>query len=915
MLHRPLLPRLAFVLACLLALPGRIVAATAAPSANEPCDCDDHHFVFAGDMEHRTAPHGVVVTGTDTPELFHDEVFGHGFSAVVPGLKPGRYQVEIDLADTHEPTPTHHMMVIRGLAGSGFDEYFDPYQRAGGFAKAVHITGTMVHTGDDIGGPLTITFFTRGAGEAYFSAIRVRDASGKLIARVNAAELQDFYPPEAMRVPDVKEPPIFRDPDRPIPERVDDLIRRLSVFEKAEQLTDATPAIPRLGIPPYDYWNECLHGVARAGLATVFPQAIGLAATWDAPLLHEVADTIATEARAKYEDAQRHGNYARYYGLTFWTPNINIFRDPRWGRGQETYGEDPFLTGRLAVAFITGLQGDDPHYLKAMACAKHFAVHSGPEPLRHRFDVQPPEEDFYDTYLPQFEAAVREGHVGAVMGAYNSVYGVPANASHLLLDDLLRKQWGFDGQVVSDCGAVGDIWGGHHYVKTPEEAAAIALKAGCDIECGTIYYALPRALKQGLVTEKDLDAALRHALTARFRLGMFDPAARVPYGATPLAKLDSPENAALALRTARESIVLLTNRGALPLDAAKLKRIAVIGANAKSVPMLLGNYNGKPSHPVTILQGIRAAVGDGVKVTYSEGCPLALPAGETLDEHSHEFRKALKTAEGADAIVYVGGLTAQLEGEEMRVQDDGFLGGDRTRIELPAPQHALLQALQATGKPVIFVNCSGSAIAMPWEAEHLAAIVQAWYPGQAAGTAVADVIFGKTDPAGRLPVTFYASTADLPPFTDYAMTNRTYRYFGGRPLFAFGHGLSYTAFRYGAAKVATRGSGAGETIAVSIDVTNTGARDGDEVVQVYAHSPDLAGSRTPRESLCAFRRVTIAHGQTATVQLDVPVAALRRWDVAKHAYVVAAGDYELRVGAASDDIRATGTVTLAGTTL
>ncbi|HWA85356.1 MAG TPA: glycoside hydrolase family 3 C-terminal domain-containing protein [Opitutus sp.] len=879
--------------------------------ADEPCNCDDHQFTFGGDLSRREIPANIAVSGTNLPDTFAAEVHGKGFTVAVNGLPAGHYTVEIDLAETEFHEAGQREMTIRGLAGSGFDERFDPFARAGGFAKALRITGTLEHEADPIGGPLFLTFIAR-KHDAFFNAIRVRDASGQLVARVTAAELRDFYPPESLVVPDVKGPEIFRDPDKPVAARVDDLIRRLSIREKAEQLTNSTPAIPRLGIPPYDYWNECLHGVARAGLATVFPQAIGLAAMWDAPLLHRVADTIATEARAKHHEAMRHRNYARYYGLTFWTPNINIFRDPRWGRGQETYGEDPFLTGRLAVAFITGLQGDDPRYIKALACAKHFAVHSGPEPEHHRFDARPPEEDFYDTYLPQFEAAVREGHVGAVMGAYNSVYGVPANASHLLLDDLLRGRWGFDGQVVSDCGAITDIWGGHHFVATPEEACARALKAGCDIECGTIYYALPRALKEGLITGADLDHALRHALTARFRLGLFDPDARVPYAQIPFSKLDAPENGALALTAARESIVLLKNDGVLPLDRTKLKRIAVIGANADSEKMLLANYNGEPSHPVTILQGIKAAAGPAV-VEFATGCPLALPKGEAVDRKSPDFRHALELARRADVVIYVGGLTASLEGEEMPVTLDGFLGGDRTKIELPASQSALLRALHATGKPVIFVNCSGSAIAMPWAADNLPAIVQAWYPGQAAGTAVADVLFGNTNPTGRLPVTFYRSTADLPPFDDYAMANRTYRYFAGKPLFAFGHGLSYTKFSYGPLRLAPKQVAAGGTVSFELDVTNTGERDGDEVVQVYAHHAAVAGEeRVARESLCAFQRVSVPRGQSVTVKFALPVARFRRWDATKHAYVIDPGACELRVGAASDDIRQKAIVTIAG---
>jgi beta-glucosidase len=707
---------------------------------------------------------------------------------------------------------------------------------------------------DPYGWPLSIRFQGR-KGDAMFNAIRIRSATGAVIAEITAARLQASEPPGADRIPFVDTPPIYRNPSLPIDRRIDDLIARMSLREKLGQMINSAEAIPRLGVPAYDYWNECLHGVARAGLATSFPQAIGMAATWDPALLHHVADAIATEARAKHNDALQHGNFGRYFGLTFWTPNINLFRDPRWGRGQETYGEDPFLTSRMAVAFITGLQGDNPRYVKALACAKHFAVHSGPEPTRHIFNAVPSEQDFYDTYLPQFEAAVREGHVGAVMSAYNCVYGESATSSPLLLTDLLRKKWGFTGHVVSDCDAVSDIWATHRLVATPEEAVARAIKAGCDLNCGDQYYALGRALKQGLLTTHDIDQALHRILTARFRLGMFDPDSMVPYTKIPISELDSPAHAALALKTAEESIVLLKNSGVLPLQRGHLKRLAVIGANADSISMLLGNYNGTPSHPVSILKGIEEGAGPGIEVVTATGCPLALKKGDSPVAHSAEINAAVDLARTADAVIYVGGIDSQLEGEEMSVDFDGFNGGDRTRIELPAVQTALLKALQATGRPVVFVNCSGSAVAMPWESANLPAIIQAWYPGQAGGIAVARVLFGDYNPAGRLPITFYRSTSDLPPFIDYSMANRTYRFFSGKPLYPFGHGLSYTTFRYGETKTAQSAIGADGVVKVTVDLTNTGERDGDEVVQIYAHRIGEKNPQLPRQRLCAFQRV------------------------------------------------------------
>ena len=716
---------------------------------------------------------------------------------------------------------------------------------------------------------------------------------------VNAEDASTLKPPI------VKGPKIWKDTSQPAAARVHDLVRRMSLAEKVQEMRNDTPAIPRLGIPAYDYWSECLHGVGNAGAATVFPQAIGMAATWDVPLIHEEADAIATEARAKHNDyvSKHNGDSARYYGLTFWTPNINIFRDPRWGRGQETYGEDPFLTARLGVAFIRGLQGDDPRYVKAMACAKHFAVHSGPEPARHTFDAGPPERDFYETYLPQFEAAVREGHVGAVMGAYSSVYGKPACANPFLLTELLRQQWGFDGYVVSDYGAIYDIYANHRFTATPEEAAARAVKAGDDLCCGTDYNSLLRAVKNGLISEKEIDAAVSHVLEARFRLGLFDPPGKVSYAQIPISQNDTPEHEALALQVACESIVLLKNDGLLPLDCAKIKRIAVIGANANSVRVLLGNYNGTPARPVTILDGIKQAAGINIAITCELGCPLALRKNDAAEKlNAGKRAKAIQAASAADVVIYAGGIGPQLEGEEMKVDCDGFSGGDRTRIELPSVQTELLKKLRATGKPVVFVNCSGSAIAMPWEAEHLPAILQAWYPGEQGGRAVADVLFGDVNPAGRLPVTFYRSTDDLPAFDDYSMSNRTYRYFSGQPLFAFGHGLSYTRFGYSDAKLDVTNVSAGDTVKLAFTVQNTGSRDGDEVAQVYFRHVNSALPQ-PRLALCGFARTHLLAGQTVRVTVDIPVERFRYWDTKKKQYAIEPGDYELLIGAASDDIR------------
>ena len=877
-------------------------------AAQEPNGCPTCRkaILLSGELSYQNPPPGVVVTGAAPDGVFSTTACGSHFEATVVGLAAGRYRLEIDFVETAFHGEGQRLIEItRNWAK--FVDSLDVFKAAGGFAKAYRFEAVLDVADDPYGWPLSLRF--QGLkGDAMFNAIRLRDATGRVIAEISAGVLQASEPPGAERIPDVRAAEIFRDPAKPMAQRIDDLIQRMSLREKLGQMINSAAAIPRLQVPAYDYWNECLHGVARAGLATSFPQAIGMAATWDPGLLHEVADVISTEARAKHHDAVRHGTDTRYFGLTFWTPNINLFRDPRWGRGQETYGEDPFLTSRLAVAFITGLQGSDPHYVKALACAKHFAVHSGPEPTRHIFNAVPSEQDFYDSYLPHFEAAVREARVGAVMSAYNCVYGESATSSPLLLTELLRKKWGFDGHVVSDCDAVSDIWATHRLVATPEEAAARAVKAGCDLNCGEQYYALGRALKKGLLSIQDVDQALRRILGARFRLGMFDPDALVPYARIPMSEVDSPAHAALALKTAEESMVLLKNSGVLPLERSALKRVAVIGANADSTTMLLGNYNGTPSHPVTILQGIKEAAGPGIEIVTAEGCPLALKKGESSGTHSAGIDAAVAIARTADAIIYVGGIDPQLEGEEMRVDYDGFGGGDRTRIELPAVQTTLLKALHATGRPVIFVNCSGSAIAMPWEAANLPAILQAWYPGQAGGTAVARVLFGDYNPSGRLPVTFYRSTGDLPAFDDYAMARRTYRFFTGQPLFPFGHGLGYTNFTYGPVRPENANIAADGSATVSLELTNAGARGGDEVLQVYARRVGSVDPHLPQQRLVALQRVTIPKGGQVTATLTVPAASLRRWDVQTKAYVVDAGSYELRIGASSADIRQTVTI-------
>ncbi len=708
-----------------------------------------------------------------------------------------------------------------------------------------------------------------------------------------AAACRAPAPPAAR--PGPAQPP-YLNTDLPAGARAADLVGRMTLAEKVDQLENEAAAIPRLGVPSYDWWNEGLHGVARAGVATVFPQAIGLAATWDTALVHGVSTVIGVEARAKYAAAQAAGNHGGYHGLTFWSPNINIFRDPRWGRGQETYGEDPWLTGRMAVAFVRGLQGDDPHYLQAIATPKHFAVHSGPDPARHGFDAQISDRDLRETYLAAFEAAVREGGAGSVMCAYNSVDGAPACASQRLLGDVLRGEWGFRGYVVSDCDAVADIVSGHHAAATVPEADAMALRAGTDLDCGGSYRRLDSAVARGLVPEADVDSAATRLFTARMRLGMFDPPSRVPYAQIPPDSNDTPGHAALALRAAEEAIVLLKNDGVLPLRRG-LGTIAVIGPNADDVDVLLGNYNGTPSAPVTPLDGIRRAAGAGTRVLYARGSSIAAGLPDRVPD-STLLSQAVDAARASDVAILVLGLSPRLEGEEMGLHIPGFEGGDRTSLDLPAPQERLLEAVSATGKPVVVVLLSGSAVAATWAADHVPAMLEAWYPGQAAGTAIAAALFGDANPGGRLPVTFYRSVDDLPPFADYAMAGHTYRYFGGQPLYPFGYGLSYTRFAYANLQVPDRVR-VGDTLRVSVDVRNAGDRAGDEVVELYA-ADRTAPVPAPIRALAGFARVTLQPGERRRVRFVVRPRQLSVVDDAGR-WVEPPATFEISVGGEQPD--------------
>ncbi|MGB1252059.1 MAG: glycoside hydrolase family 3 C-terminal domain-containing protein [Candidatus Promineifilaceae bacterium] len=646
----------------------------------------------------------------------------------------------------------------------------------------------------------------------------------------------------------------FRDPALQINERVTDLVARLSLEEKCGQLLHDAPAIERLDIPAYNWWNECLHGVARAGLATVFPQGIGMGATWNVPLLSQVATAISDEARAKHHAYVRRGWRGMNMGLTFWTPNINIFRDPRWGRGQETYGEDPYLMARMGVAFVKALQGDDPHYLKLVATPKHFAVHSGPESERHSFDALASQYDLWDTYLPAFEATVVEGKAASVMGAYNRTNGEVCCGSVTLLQDILRDRWGFEGYVVSDCGGIIDFYRTHKVVDTPAEAAAMAVKNGCELNCGETYHALLEAHELGLISEAEIDIAVGRLMTARMRLGMFDPPERVPYAAIPYEVVDSAENKHLAHHAALESIVLLKNDGILPL-APDTQRIAVIGPNADDAETLLGNYFGTPSNIITPLDGIRTRANGSV--SYARGCHIA-----QSDWDSDAAAELL--ARESDVVIFCGGLSQLLEGEE-----GATTGGDldRPTLGLPTVQQTLLEKLHATGTPVVLVLINGSALSVNWADAHLPAIVEAWYPGQSGGAAIAQVLFGDYNPAGRLPVTVYKSADDLPPITDYDMSNRTYRYFKGEPLYQFGYGLSYTTFEYSHLHLASSLT-ENEPLTVRVQVSNSGDRAGDEVVQVYWRHVS-AEQHKPLRQLAGFERIHLDAGTSQSITITL----------------------------------------------
>ena len=650
----------------------------------------------------------------------------------------------------------------------------------------------------------------------------------------------------------------FRNPELSIDQRVDDLVSRLTLEEKVKQMLNNTPSIERLGIPAYNWWNECLHGVGRSEYkVTVFPQAIGMAASWDDVLLKQVASSIAEEGRAIYNDAQRKKNYSQYHALTYWTPNINIFRDPRWGRGQETYGEDPFLTGKMGKAFVLGLQGDNPYYLKASACAKHYAVHSGPESLRHIFNADVTTYDLWDTYLPAFRDLVVDAKVSGVMCAYNAFQGQPCCGNDLLMQAILRDKWQFKGCGTSDCVAIDDFYRHHKTHPNAESAAADAVFHGTDLDCGQeAYMALIKAVREGIITERQVDVSLKRLFSIRFRLGLFDPLDKVPYSNIPISVLECARHQELAKRMAQESIVLLKNRKRLlPLSKDKFKKIVVMGPNANNKDALLGNYNGVPTRMLTPLQAIRERVGDEAEVLFVKGPDHVDVA---TDEMLQQWVAQVK---GADIVIFIGGISPQLEGEEMLVSKDGFSGGDRTTIALPVVQTEMMKALAVERIPTVFVMMTGSALAIPWEANHVPAILNAWYGGQYGGEAIADVLFGDYNPSGKLPVTFYAKDSDLPDFNSYDMAGRTYRYFQGKALYPFGYGLSYTDFAYSSLQIPRKCNQTDKEIKVEVTVKNKGKLAGEEVVQLYISHP---GQKVlvPLASLKGFQRVHLKAGES-----------------------------------------------------
>lgn len=680
--------------------------------------------------------------------------------------------------------------------------------------------------------------------------------------------------------------------------RAKELVVQMTLEEKVGQTLYQAPAIPRLGIKAYNWWNEALHGVARAGTATVFPQAIGMAATFDEDLLEQVGDAVSTEARAKFNMQQKADDTDIYKGLTFWAPNVNIFRDPRWGRGHETFGEDPYLTSRLGVRYVMGLQGHDEDYLKAAACAKHFAVHSGPESVRHEFNAEVSEQDLRETYLPAFKACVQEGKVEAVMGAYNRTNGAPCCGNSYLLQDILRKEWGFEGHVTSDCWAIKDFHEGHLVTSTPVESVSMAMNNGCDLNCGNLFHFLTQAVENGMVDEKRLDEAVENLFMARMKLGVLDKKEENPFDKIPYTVVDSEEMRKLNREVARRSVVLLKNENhILPLDKKKLHTIGVIGPNADSRKALVGNYEGTSSRYITVLEGIEDYVGENVRVLYSEGCHLYRDRTSNLAMEHDRDSEVRAVCEASDVVIAVVGLDATLEGEEGDTGNE-YGSGDKPNLNLPGLQPDIIRIAKESGKPVIVVLLAGSAMALSWEDEHVDAILDGFYPGAQGGAAIAEILFGGANPEGKLPITFYQTTEELPEFTDYAMKGRTYRYMENEALYPFGYGLSYTTYAYGNLEC-VKPFDAQDGITLQVTVTNTGDREGTETLQVYVKAKREG---TPNPQLKYVKKITLKPGESVTEEIHLSPEAFMLYDE-KGNFTLEKGAYDIFVGGCQPDAR------------
>ncbi|MCI8900785.1 MAG: glycoside hydrolase family 3 protein [Lachnospiraceae bacterium] len=681
--------------------------------------------------------------------------------------------------------------------------------------------------------------------------------------------------------------------------RAQELVAQMTLEEKIMQTIYQSPAIERLGIKAYNWWNEALHGVARAGTATVFPQAVGMAAAFDEDLMEQVGDAVSTEARAKFAMQQEGDDKDIYKGLTFWAPNVNIFRDPRWGRGHETFGEDPYLTSRLGVRYIMGLQGHDENYLKSAACAKHFAVHSGPEDVRHSFDARVSEQDLRETYLPAFQACVQEAGVETVMGAYNRTNGEPCCGSGRLLKEILRQEWGFEGHVTSDCWAVKDFHEYHGVTATPVESVSLAMNNGCDLNCGTLFLYLKQAVEEGMVDEKRIDEAVVNLFTSRMKLGVFDEKGANPYDNIPYTVVDSPEMRRMNEQVAERCVVLLKNENqTLPLQKDKIRTIGVIGPNADNRRALVGNYEGTASRYVTVLEGIQDYVGDDVRVLYSEGCHLYKDRTSGLAQENDRASEVRGVCRESDVVIAVMGLDASLEGEEGDTGNE-YGSGDKPNLDLPGLQRDILKIAKESGKPVILVLLTGSAMAVTWEDENLDAIVQGWYPGAQGGAAIARILFGDANPEGKLPVTFYRTAEELPAFEDYSMKGRTYRYMKQDALYPFGYGLSYTDYTYADAMLVSDDIRGEKGVVLQAQVTNAGAVDGIETVQVYV---GLEREDAPNPQLKKIVKVPLKAGETKKIEAVLPREAFMLYDE-KGEHVLNPGTYHIYVGGSQPDAR------------